>query len=152
MKGIVKWYNARKGYGFITPDDKTDDVFVHATALKTCGLKKLYTGSEVSFETDEDDKGKRAKSLKILKEVKLEEKKPDAKKELKEEKKPDAKKEVKEEKKPNAKKEVKEEKKDTKEKEQSKPKEKSKEKAKEKPKPKPKSKPKAKKTKGSGKK
>ena len=132
MKGIVKWYNARKGYGFITPDDKTDDVFVHATALKSCGLKKLYTGSEVSFETDEDDKGKRAKSLKILKEVKLEEKKPDAKKE------------------------VKEEKKDTKEKEQSKPEEKSKEKAKEKPKPKPKpkpkSKPKAKKTKGSGKK
>jgi len=132
MKGIVKWYNARKGYGFITPDDKTDDVFVHATALKTCGLKKLYTGSEVSFETDEDDKGKRAKSLKILKEVKLEEKKPDAKKE------------------------VKKEKKDTKEKEQSKPEEKSKEKAKEKPKekpkPKPKSKPKAKKTKGSGKK
>ena len=133
MKGIVKWYNARKGYGFITPDDKTDDVFVHATALKTCGLKKLYTGSEVSFETDEDDKGKRAKSLKILKEVKLEE-----------------------EKKPDAKKEVKKEKKDTKEKEQSKPEEKSKEKAKEKPKPKPKpkpkSKPKAKKTKGSGKK
>ena len=132
MKGIVKWYNARKGYGFITPDDKTDDVFVHATALKTCGLKKLYTGSEVSFETDEDDKGKRAKSIKILKEVKLEEKKPDAKKE------------------------VKKEKKDTKEKEQSKPEEKSKEKAKEKPKekpkPKPKSKPKAKKTKGSGKK
>ena len=128
MKGIVKWYNARKGYGFITPDDKTDDVFVHATALKTCGLKKLYTGSEVSFETDEDDKGKRAKSLKILKEVKLEEKKPDAKKE------------------------VKKEKKDTKEKEQSKPEERSKEKAKEKPKPKPKSKPKAKKTKGSGKK
>ena len=129
MKGIVKWYNARKGYGFITPDDKTDDVFVHATALKTCGLKKLYTGSEVSFETDEDDKGKRAKSIKILKEVKLEE-----------------------EKKPDAKKEVKKEKKDTKVKEQSKPEEKSKEKAKEKPKPKPKSKPKAKKTKGSGKK
>ena len=133
MKGIVKWYNARKGYGFITPDDKTDDVFVHATALKICGLKKLYTGSEVSFETDEDDKGKRAKSLKILKEVKPEE-----------------------EKKPDAKKEEKKEKKDTKEKEQSKPEEKSKEKAKEKPKekpkPKPKSKPKAKKTKGSGKK
>ena len=131
MKGIVKWYNARKGYGFITPDDKTDDVFVHATALKTCGLKKLYTGSEVSFETDEDDKGKRAKSLKILKEVKPEQ-----------------------EKKPDDKKEVKKEKKDTKEKEQSKPEEKPKEKAKpkEKPKPKPKSKPKAKKTKGSGKK
>ena len=137
MKGIVKWYNARKGYGFITPDDKTDDVFVHATALKTCGLKKLYTGSEVSFETDEDDKGKRAKSLKILKEVKPEQ-----------------------EKKPDDKKEVKKEKKDIKQKEQSKPEEKPKEKAKtkpkpkSKPKPKPKSKPKTetKKTKGSSKK
>jgi len=59
MKGTVKWYNARKGYGFITPDDKSDDVFVHATSLKECGLKKLFTGSEVSFEISEDDKGKR---------------------------------------------------------------------------------------------
>ena len=137
MKGIVKWYNARKGYGFITPDDKSDDVFVHATSLKTCGLKKLYTGSEVSFETDQDDKGKRVKSIKILKEAKpTEEKKADNKKE------------------------VKKEKKDIKQKEQSKPEEKPKEKAKTKPKPKskpkpnPKSKPKTetKKTKGSGKK
>ena len=137
MKGIVKWYNARKGYGFITPDDKSDDVFVHATSLKTSGLKKLYTGSEVSFETDQDDKGKRAKSIKILKEVKPEQ-----------------------EKKPDDKKEVKKEKKDIKQKEQSKPEEKPKEKAKtnpkpkSKPKPKPKSKPKTetKKTKGSNKK
>ena len=137
MKGIVKWYNARKGYGFITPDDKSDDVFVHATSLKTCGLKKLYTGSEVSFETDQDDKGKRVKSIKILKEAKpTEEKKADNKKEVKKEEKV------------------------IKEKEQSKPEEKSKEKAKakpkekSKPKPKPKPKPKTetKKTKGSGKK
>jgi len=70
VKGIVKWYNARKGYGFITPDDKSEDVFVHATALKDCGLKKLFSGSEVSFETDQDDKGKRAKSIKVTKEVK----------------------------------------------------------------------------------
>jgi len=136
MKGIVKWYNARKGYGFITPDDKSDDVFVHATALKTCGLKKLYTGSEVSFETDQDDKGKRVKSIKILKEVKPEEE-LDGKK-----------------------KEVKKEKKDIKEKEQSKPEEKAKAKPKEKAKPKAKAKPKekakpkaeTKKTKGSSKK
>ena len=72
MKGIVKWYNARKGYGFITPDDKSDDVFVHATSLKECGLKKLFTGSEVSFEISEDDKGKRVKSIKVTKEVKEE--------------------------------------------------------------------------------
>ena len=137
MKGIVKWYNARKGYGFITPDDKTDDVFVHATSLKTCGLKKLYTGPEVSFETDQDDKGKRVKSIKILKEAKpTEEKKSDNKKEVKKEEKV------------------------IKEKEQSKPEEKSKEKVKAKPKekskpkskPKPKPKTETKKTKGSGKK
>ena len=133
MKGIVKWYNARKGYGFITPDDKSDDVFVHATSLKTCGLKKLYTGSEVSFETDQDDKGKRVKSIKILKEAKpTEEKKSDNKKEVK--------------------KEVKKEEKVIKEKEQSKPEEKVKAKPKEKSKPKSKPKTETKKTKGSGKK
>ena len=70
MKGTVKWYNARKGYGFITPDDNSDDVFVHATALKSSGLKKLYTGSEVTYETDQDEKGKRAKSIKVTKEIK----------------------------------------------------------------------------------
>ena len=69
MKGIVKWYNARKGYGFITPESKGDDVFVHAITLKSCGLNKLYTGSEVTFEVDQDEKGKRAKNLKVTKEV-----------------------------------------------------------------------------------
>ncbi len=64
MKGTVKWYNARKGYGFITPEDKSEDVFVHAVILKTCGLNKLFTGSEVSFDIEKDEKGKRAKNLK----------------------------------------------------------------------------------------
>ena len=70
MKGTVKWYNARKGYGFITPQDNSDDVFIHATALKISGLKKLYTGSEVTYETDQDEKGRRAKSIKVTKEIK----------------------------------------------------------------------------------
>ena len=70
MKGTVKWYNARKGYGFITPDDNSEDIFVHATALKNSGLKKLYTGSEVTYETDQDEKGTRAKSIKVTKEIK----------------------------------------------------------------------------------
>ena len=85
MKGTVKWYNARKGYGFITPDDNGDDVFVHATALKNSGLKKLYTGSEVTYETDQDDKGRRAKSIKVTKEIKpkLDEKKDTKKKDTK---------------------------------------------------------------------
>ena len=80
MKGTVKWYNARKGYGFITPDDNSDDVFVHATSLKDCGLKKLYTGSEVTYETDEDKKGKRAKLIKVTKELKPKDEKKDTKK------------------------------------------------------------------------
>ena len=80
MKGTVKWYNARKGYGFITPDDNSDDVFDHATSLKECGLKKLYTGSEVTFETDEDKKGKRAKLIKVTKELKPKDEKKDTKK------------------------------------------------------------------------
>ena len=90
MKGTVKWYNARKGYGFISPDDKSDDVFVHATSLKECGLKKLFTGSEVSFEISEDDKGKRVKSIKVTKEVKEEipQKKDDKKVEKKAAEKP----------------------------------------------------------------
>ena len=72
MKGTVKWYNARKGYGFITPDDKGNDVFVHAITLKSCGLNKLFTGSEVTFDVEEDEKGKRAKNLKVTKEIKPE--------------------------------------------------------------------------------
>ena len=100
MKGTVKWYNARKGYGFITPEDNSDDVFVHATALKDCGLKKLYTGSEVTFETDQDKKGKRAKSIKVTKEIKPKGEKEDTKKkEEKIEKKDTKKKEEKKEKK-----------------------------------------------------
>jgi CspA family cold shock protein len=85
MKGTVKWYNARKGYGFITPDDNSEDIFVHATALKNSGLKKLYTGSEVTYETDQDEKGRRAKSIKVTKEIKpkLDEKKDTKKKDTK---------------------------------------------------------------------
>ena len=117
MKGTVKWYNARKGYGFITPDDNGDDVFVHATALKSSGLKKLYTGSEVTYETDQDDKGRRAKSIKVTKEIKpkLDEKKDTKKIDTK--KKDTKKKDTK-------KKDTK--KKDTKKKEQEKPKKKTK--------------------------
>ena len=130
MKGTVKWYNARKGYGFITPDDNSDDVFVHATALKSSGLKKLYTGSEVTYETDQDEKGKRAKSIKVTKEVKpkldekkdtkkIDTKKKDTKK--KDTKKKDTKKKD-TKKKDTKKKDTK--KKDTKKKEQEKPKKK----------------------------
>ena len=55
--GKVKWYNSRKGYGFISPDDGSKDVFVHITALSESGISYLDEGDLVTFEIIED-KGK----------------------------------------------------------------------------------------------
>ena len=48
--GTVKWFNAQKGYGFITPDEGDKDVFVHITAVEQAGMKTLREGQKVSFE------------------------------------------------------------------------------------------------------
>ena len=50
QKGIVKWCNAAKGYGFIAPDQGGKDVFVHITALERAGIADLHEGQKVSFE------------------------------------------------------------------------------------------------------
>ncbi len=55
--GKVKWFNARKGYGFISPDDGGKDVFVHVSALEQSGINYLDEGDTISFEISED-KGK----------------------------------------------------------------------------------------------
>ena len=52
--GIVKWFNGRKGYGFIEPEDCGNDVFVHVTALKDSGIKFLNEGDKVSYELTEN--------------------------------------------------------------------------------------------------
>ncbi len=52
--GTVKFYNDQKGYGFIQPDDGGKDVFVHATALERAGMRDLYEGQKVAFDTAED--------------------------------------------------------------------------------------------------
>ena len=49
-KGTVKWYNARKGFGFIEREDGEKDVFVHASAVKEAGLRRLEEGQKVSFD------------------------------------------------------------------------------------------------------
>ena len=49
-KGIVKWFNAEKGYGFISPDDGGKDVFVHITAVRDAGLETLADNQPVEFE------------------------------------------------------------------------------------------------------
>jgi CspA family cold shock protein len=53
-KGTVKFYNAQKGFGFITPDNGGNDVFVHATALERAGMHTLSEGQKVAFNTEPD--------------------------------------------------------------------------------------------------
>ena len=54
--GTVKWFNAEKGYGFISNDNGGDDVFVHFSAIQTEGFKTLNEGQKVTFETEPDPK------------------------------------------------------------------------------------------------
>ena len=55
--GTVKWFNASKGFGFITPDDGGDDLFVHHSEIKTTGYASLDEGQKVEFEVGEGKKG-----------------------------------------------------------------------------------------------
>lgn len=61
--GTVKFFNSQKGFGFIQPDDGTQDVFVHVTALERAGISGLVEAQKVSFETEVDSRsGKTAVS------------------------------------------------------------------------------------------
>ena len=64
--GTVKFFNAAKGFGFVTPDGESRDVFVPATSLAAAGVSQLKTGQRVSFETKPDAKGPKAIDLKVL--------------------------------------------------------------------------------------
>ncbi len=63
QKGTVKWFNQDKGYGFITPDGGSDDVFVHFTGIVGEGFKSLEEGDRVSFEVTRGKKGLQAENV-----------------------------------------------------------------------------------------
>ncbi len=52
--GVVKWFNAQKGFGFIQPDDGGADVFVHISAVERAGMATLHEGQKLSFELERD--------------------------------------------------------------------------------------------------
>lgn len=54
--GTVKWFNAQKGYGFITNEGTGEDVFVHFSAINTDGYKTLEEGQKVTFDIEQDPK------------------------------------------------------------------------------------------------
>ncbi|MDQ4500722.1 cold-shock protein [Sinomonas sp. ASV322] len=64
--GTVKWFNGEKGFGFIAPDDNTDDVFVHFTAIESKGFRELQEGQKVEFETQQGPKGLQAAKVRPL--------------------------------------------------------------------------------------
>jgi CspA family cold shock protein len=56
--GTVKFFNVAKGFGFITPDDGSKDVFVHASALEAAGIRTLGEGEKVTFIVEDDRRGR----------------------------------------------------------------------------------------------
>ncbi len=65
VKGTVKWFNADKGYGFITPENGAD-VFVHYSEIQSNGFRTLEEGAAVEFEITDGKKGKQASAVKLV--------------------------------------------------------------------------------------
>ena len=62
-QGKVKWFSDQKGFGFITPDDGSPDVFVHHSAIQGSGFKSLAENDVVTFEVEKGQKGPRATNV-----------------------------------------------------------------------------------------
>jgi len=64
--GIVKWFNNAKGYGFVTPDDGEQDVFIHFSAIEMDGYKTIKEGQKVEFDVSEGPKGLHAAHVQMI--------------------------------------------------------------------------------------
>ncbi|MBI5242993.1 MAG: cold-shock protein [Elusimicrobia bacterium] len=63
MKGTVKWFNDQKGFGFITPEDGSADVFVHHSSITMQGFRTLAENQKVEFDMATSEKGPRAANV-----------------------------------------------------------------------------------------
>ena len=61
--GTVKWFSDEKGFGFITPDDQSSDLFVHHSDINAEGFKTLAEGAKVTFDAEQGDKGHKAANV-----------------------------------------------------------------------------------------
>ena len=64
--GTVKWFNSEKGFGFITPEDGSADVFVHFSAIAGEGYRNLDEGQRVEFEIGQGQKGPQAQGVRVV--------------------------------------------------------------------------------------
>jgi len=64
--GTVKWFNSEKGYGFITPEDGSKDLFVHFSAIQSEGYKSLNEGQKVEYEASQGQKGPQAGNVRVV--------------------------------------------------------------------------------------
>jgi CspA family cold shock protein len=65
-QGTVKWFNGEKGFGFITPEDGSKDLFVHFSAIQGSGYRSLDENQSVEFDVVQGDKGPQATNVRVL--------------------------------------------------------------------------------------
>jgi cold shock protein len=64
--GVVKWFSDEKGFGFITPDEGSKDLFVHHTSIQADGYRSLAEGARVEYESEQGDKGPKAVNVRAI--------------------------------------------------------------------------------------